>query len=274
MGTPVRQRMTRVGIGTMLAVAGSLATTAPMMAQEESAAVTDTKPTILFVHGAWADGSGWSKQIAPLQDDGYHVIAAQLPLTDAAQDVATVRAILEAQTGPTLIVAHSYGGWVTSALGPDAPNLAGIVYVAAFGPDEGESPAALLGSGPQPPGLAALRPSADGMLWLDPEGFVTGFASGVDPAEARVLAATQKPVAAATFGSTEPLGPPAWKGVPTWYLVATQDQIIPPPAQELFAQRMGATTSSVDSGHLPFISHPEVVTDLVREAATSVEAGS
>ena len=217
---------------------------------------------------------GWSKQIAPLQDEGYHVIAAQLPLTDAAQDVATVRAILEAQTGPTLIVAHSYGGWVTTALGPDAPNLAGIVYVAAFGPDEGESPAALLGSGPQPPGLAALRPSADGMLWLDPEGFVTGFASGVDPAEARVLAATQKPVAAATFGSTEPLGPPAWKGVPTWYLVATQDQIIPPQAQELFAQRMGATTSSVDSGHLPFISHPDVVTDLVREAATAIESGS
>jgi pimeloyl-ACP methyl ester carboxylesterase len=112
------------------------------------------------------------------------------------------------------------------------------------------------------------------MLWLDPEGFVTGFASGVDPAEARVLAATQKPVAAATFGSTEPLGPPAWKGVPTWYLVATQDQIIPPPAQELFAQRMGATTSSLDAGHLPFISHPDVVTDLVRAAATSIQSGS
>lgn len=265
------KKATLGGLTVAMAIATALIPLGGVAAQSPGA---DMKPTILFVHGAWADGSGWSKQIAPLQADGYTVIAAQLPLTDAAQDVATVRSILEAQTGPTLIVAHSYGGWVTSALGPDAPNLAGIVFVAAFGPDEGETPAAFAALDPQPPGLAALHPDAAGMLWLEPEGFVTGFASGVDPAEAWVLAATQKPVAAATLLSEEPLGAPSWTSVPTWYLVAEEDQIIPAEAQQLFAGRMGATTSSVKSGHLPFISHPDVVTDLVRTAATAIESGS
>jgi pimeloyl-ACP methyl ester carboxylesterase len=227
-------------------------------------------PNVVFVHGAWADGSGWNKIIQPLQEAGYNVTSVQLPLTDGATDVATLRSVLAEQPGPTLVVAHSYGGWVTTALGEDAPNVAGIVYVAAFGPDEGETPAAFAALDPQPPGLAALHPDAAGMLWLDPEGFVTGFASGVDPVEAKVLSAGQKPVAAATLLSEEPLGTPAWKSVPTWYLVAESDQIIPPEAQQLFAGRMGAETSTVASGHLPMISHPDVVTDLVLSAAQSL----
>jgi len=264
---------TKALLGGLTAVL-TIATLIPLGGVAAQSPGAEMKPTILFVHGAWADGSGWSKQIAPLQADGYNVIAAQLPLTDAAQDVATVRSILAEQAGPVLIVAHSYGGWVTSALGADAPNLAGIVFVAAFGPDEGETPAAFAALDPQPPGLAALHPDAAGMLWLDPAGFVTGFASGVDPAEAAVLAATQKPVAAATLLSEEPLGTPAWKSVPTWYLVAEEDQIIPAEAQQQFAGRMGATTSSVKSGHLPFISHPKVVTNLVRTAAEAIASGS
>ena len=144
-----------------------------------------------------------------------------------------MRSILEAQAGPTLIVAHSYGGWVTSALGPDAPNLAGIVYVAAFGPDEGETPAGVRGASTRSRRASPRStPIAAGMLWLDPEGFVTGFASGVDPAEAAVLAATQKPVAAATLLSEEPLGAPAWKSRArrgTWSARRTRSS--PPQAQ-------------------------------------------
>ena len=233
-----------------------------------------TQPNIVLVHGTWADGGSWADVMAPLQADGYSVRAVQLPLTSLEADVATVRNVLSMQPGPTLLVAHSYGGYVVSSLGPDAPNVAGLVYVAAFGPDEGETPHALTSAEPAPPGFAALRPDEAGNLWLDPAGFLEFFMPDVDPAKARVYEASQKPVAGATFVSDEPLGEPTWRTVPSWYLVATQDQIIPPDAQRFFAQRMGATTSEVDAGHVAYVSQPQVVVDLIRTAAGAISAGS
>lgn len=270
MGTSHRRRWSGIALAALTVATGSLAITAN--AQSEEPAMQ--RPTIVLVHGAWADGSSWGRIIPPLLDAGYDVTAVQLPLTSEAADVATLRSVMESQPGPTLVVAHSYGGWVTTALGPDAPNLAGIVYVAAFAPDEGESPSSFAKLEPQPAGLAALRPDAAGNLWLDREGFLTGFADGVETDEARLLAAVQKPVAAATLLSETPAGPPAWAAVPTWYLIAEKDQIIPPQAQELFAARMGATTSTVDTGHLPMFVKPTVVTDLVLSAASSLAEAS
>jgi pimeloyl-ACP methyl ester carboxylesterase len=269
-----RQPFARIALlAGALAIAGIGASANLMTAQEESPAES-ALPNIVLVHGLWADGGSWADVIAPLQADGYNVRAVQLPLTSVEADVAVVRNVLAIQPGPTLLVAHSFGGYVISALGPDAPNVAGLVYVAAFGPDEGESPQALANAEPAPPGAAAFRPDEAGNIWLDPAGFLEFFMPDVDPARARVFEASQKPVAGATFADDEPLGEPTWRTVPSWFLVTTQDQIVPPDAQRFFAQRMGATTSEVDAGHVVYVSQPQVVVDLIRTAAAAVSAES
>ena len=270
-GLPRHGRVALLAGTIAIAATGVIAGT--LSAQEESTAVT-TKPNIVLVHGAWADGGSWADVIAPLQADGYSVRAVQLPLTSAEADVTALQNVLAMQPGPTLVVGHSYGGYVISSLGSAPPNVAGLVYVAAFAPDEGESPHALTSAEPPSPGFAALRPDEAGNVWLDPAGFVEFFMPDVDPARARVFEAAQKPVAGATFLSDEPLGVPTWRDLPSWYLVATQDQIIPPDAQRFFAQRMGATTSEVDAGHVAYVSKPQVVVDLIRSAAESLAAGS
>ena len=233
----------------------------------------DPRPRIVLVHGAFADGSSWAAVVERLQAAGYTVTAVQLPLTSLADDVARTRAVLAAQPGPTILVAHSFGGVVVTALGTDAPNVVGLVYVAAFAPDEGETLHALASAEPQPPGAAAFRPDATGFVWLDPDGFVQFFAPDVDPAQARVMAAVQKPIAISNILSAEPLGPPAWRTLPSWYLVAENDQIIPPAAQRLMAGRAKATTSSVASSHVAMISHPDVVVGLIETAAKATVAG-
>lgn len=228
----------------------------------------DARPDIVLVHGAWADGSCWSGVIERLQADGYHVTAPQFPLTSLADDVGRLRHVLELQAGPTIVAGHSYGGQIITALGTDAPNAAGLVYVAAFGIDETESLGALLSQGPTPPALAHLVTDKQGFGWLPEDDFVRHFASGVDPVRARVLHAVQQPLAGSTF--TDVMGVPAWKSLPTWYLVATQDQAIPPDAERLFASRMGATTVEVPSGHLAMVSHQAEVATLIRTAAEGV----
>src|SRR5882762_503169 len=197
-----------------------------------------TLPNIVLIHGAWADGSAWSSVIQRLQAAGYHVTASQLPMSSLDDDVARVRQVLVAQSGPTLLVAHSFGGTVVTALGTDAPNVAGLVYESAFAPDEGETMKALIADGPPPAGAAAIRPDAQGSLWLDPDGLVKFFGPDVDSVQARVMAAVQQPIAASEFFSEEPLGAPAWKTLPTWFLVTETDQMVPPAAQHFFAQRM------------------------------------
>jgi pimeloyl-ACP methyl ester carboxylesterase len=225
----------------------------------------DTRPNIVLVHGAWADGSCWSGVIERLQGDGYHVTAPQFPLTSLADDVARLRHVLDLQDGPTVVAGHSYGGQIVTALGTDAPNAASLVYIAAFGIDEGESLGALLSQGPTPPALAHLFTDSRGFGWLPADDYVNYFAADVDPVHARVMHATQQPLAGSTF--TDVMGVPAWKSLPSWYLVATEDQAIPPDAERLFASRMGATTIEVPSSHVAMVSHPTEVTELVEAAA-------
>ena len=222
---------------------------------------------VILVHGAWADGSCWSGVIERLQADGYHVTAPQFPLTALADDVARLRHVLDLQDGPAIVAGHSYGGQVITALGADAPNVAGLVYIAAFGIDEGESLGALLGQGPTPPALEHLFTDPQGFIWLPEDDFVKHFASGVDPVRARVLHAVQQPLAGSSF--TDVMGTPSWKSRPSWYLVAAGDQAIPPDAERLFASRMGATTVEVDAGHLSMVSHPGETAQLITAAAAT-----
>ena len=225
------------------------------------------RPNIVLVHGAWADGSCWSAVIESLQADGFTVTAPQFPETSLVDDVARLRQVLARQSGPTIVCGHSYGGQIVTSLGEDAPNVVALVYIAAFGLDEGESLGALLGGGPPTPALAHLIVE-DGFGRLPEDDFVEHFASGVDPAKARVLCAVQQPISLSTFEDV--MGVPAWKRHPSWYMVATGDQAIPPDAERQFAARMGATTVEVDAGHLAMISHPGEVVDLIGEAVTAV----
>ena len=228
------------------------------------------QPNIVLVHGEWADGSCWSGVIERLQSDGYNVIAPQFPESSLAADVARLRQVLHRQDGPTIVAGHSYGGQIMTALGADAPNAVGLVYIADFGLDEGESLGALAAQGPPTPALAHLDIDAAGIAWLPEEDFVKHFAADVDPATARVLHAVQQPVAAAAFQDV--MGVPAWKSLPTWFLVATADEAIPPEAERQFAGRMGATTIEVASSHVAMVSHPDEVARLIETAAKDVQA--
>ena len=230
------------------------------------------RPNIILVHGAWADGSCWSGVIERLQTDGFHVRAPQFPLTSLADDVARLRQVLEFQNGPTIAVGHSYGGQVITALGSDAPNVVGLVYIAAFGLDEGESLGALLSQGPVTPALTHLFTDSRGFGWLSEDDFVNHFSGDVGPARARVLFAVQQPLASSAF--TDVMGVPAWKSLPSWYLVAQNDEAIPPDAERQFAARMGATTVEIPSSHVPMVSHPAKVADLIEKAAEAVGATS
>jgi len=227
-----------------------------------------SRPNIVLVHGAWADGSCWSAVIERLQAAGYNVRAPQFPLTSLADDVARLRQVLAFQDGPTVVVGHSYGGQIMTALGNDAPNVVGLVYVAAFGLDVGESLGALLSQGPVTPALAHTFTDQRGFTWLSEEDFVRHFAADVDRQQARVMWAVQQPLAASAF--TDVMGVPAWKSLPTWYLVATNDEAIPPDAERQFAARMGATTVEVSASHVMMVSHPEEVASLVERATESV----
>jgi pimeloyl-ACP methyl ester carboxylesterase len=225
------------------------------------------KPNVVLVHGAWADGSCWSGVIQALQANGYTVTAPQFPETSLAADVARLRQVLRRQDGPTVVAGHSYGGQIMTALGGDAPNVAALVYVAAFGLAEGESLGALLGGGPPTPALAHLIVDEQKFGWLPEEDFVTHFASDVEPAKARVLHAVQQGLSMSTFEDV--MGTPAWKSHPTYFLVATKDEAIPPDVERMFAKRMGATTVQVPSSHLAMVSHASDVVKLIEAAAVT-----
>lgn len=256
-----------LGVITIIVFALSLMVV-PVLAQEGNEQV-NTLPNVVLVHGAWADGSSWSGVVEQLQAANYNVTAVQMPLSSLADDVASVRQVLNLQTGPTIVVGHSYGGVVIGELGTDAPNVVGMVYVAAFALDEGGAIQDLLANG-APPSLESLRPDAQGYLWFDPAGFVEFFAPDVDPVQARIMAAVQKPVNSANFGT--PSGVQAWASLPTWYLVAADDQIIPPDAQRGMAAHIGATVVEVESSHVVMVSHPDEVVALIETAASAVSS--
>ncbi|HEY1594938.1 MAG TPA: alpha/beta hydrolase [Thermoleophilaceae bacterium] len=226
------------------------------------------QPNIVLVHGAWADGSCWSDVIELLQADGYKVTAVQLPETSLAADVAKVRHVLTRQSGPTVLVAHSYGGQVITSLGTDAPNVVGLVYIAAFGLDEGESIGALLQQGPPTPGVAHVEIDSEGFGWIPEDDFLGHFAADIDPVKAKVMYAVQQPLHLSTFDDV--MGTPAWKSLPSWYLVAENDEVIPADAERQFAQRMGADTIEVASGHCAMVSHPEEALERIVTAANAV----
>jgi pimeloyl-ACP methyl ester carboxylesterase len=228
------------------------------------------QPKIVLVHGAWADGSCWSAVIERLQASGYDVTAPQFPESSLAADVARLRQVLDRQDGPVILAGHSYGGQIMTALGPNAKNVAGLVYIAAFGLDEGESIGALLAQGPPTPALAHLEIDQQGFAWLPEDDFVKHFASGVDPVQARVMHAVQQALAASTLQDVMAI--PAWRSRPCWYLVASEDETIPPAAERQFAARMDATTVEVPAGHLAMISHPDEVARLIQTAAKGVQA--
>jgi len=224
------------------------------------------KPNVVLVHGAWADGSSWSAVIQPLQAEGFTVTAPQFPETSLATDVARLRQVLRRQDGPTVVAGHSYGGQIMTALGSDAPNVVGLIYIAAFGLAEGESLGALLGGGPPSPALAHLIVDEQGFGWLPEDDFVGHFAADVDTVKARVMFAVQQGLSMTTFEDV--MGVPAWKAHPTSYLVAKNDEAIPPDAQRMFAKRMGANTVEVASSHLAMVSHPDEVVTLIEAAAS------
>ena len=228
----------------------------------------DARPNIVLVHGAWADGSSWSAVVERLQADGYTVTAPQFGLGALANDVARLREVLVRQNGPTIVAGHSYGGQIMTALGTDAPNVAGLVYIAAFGLDQGESIGALLGNGPYPPALQHLSIDKAGFAWLPEDDFVNHFAADVDPVKARVMFAVQQPLAASALADV--MGVPAWKSLRTWFLVAQGDQAIPPDAERLFAKRMGATMIEVASNHVAMVSHPDEAVALIKQAAEAL----
>src|SRR5215213_7946692 len=223
---------------------------------------TSTNATIILVHGGWADGSSWGKVITILKNAGHRVIAVQLPLHNSADDIATVKRAVELAGGPVLLVGHSYGGFVITNAAYNNPNVTGLVYVAAFAPDEGESLGTFVTPAMLPPGI--LIADSAGLTYINPDMFHDAFAQDVNTTEADIMAIAQKPFNQSIFG--EPSGPPAWKQLKTWYQVSDSDHMIPPDTQRMFAQRMNTTTISIDTSHSSYVAHPDEVAQLILNA--------
>jgi|SRR5215216_1169793 pimeloyl-ACP methyl ester carboxylesterase len=221
---------------------------------------------IVLVHGGWADGSSWSKVISILHEAGHQVghrvIAVQLPLHSLADDVATVKRAIDLVGGPTILVGHSYGGEVITNAGYNNPNVTGLVYIAAFAPYEGQSLSSFVDPATFPKDLFLV--DSGGFIYLNPEIFRENFAQDVDPAEADLMAIVQKPFNQSIFG--EKSGPPAWKQLPTWYQISDADRMIPPDVQRMFAERMNATTLSLNTSHASYVSHPNEIAELILNA--------
>lgn len=220
--------------------------------------------TILFVHGAWANSSAWEKVLPLMDEAGFTATAVSLSLTSLADDVATVKRAIDLIDGQLILVGHSYGGSVITEAGTDA-KVAGLVYVAAFAPDVGESAGSLGAGGPPNRLLEVVRPDAHGFFKLTRQGVDEVFAQDLTAAERANIFATQNPLAGAALGGE--VTAPAWKGKPSWYLLATEDHTIHPELQKTMSTRIGATTVNVTSSHLPMLSHPQAVADLIAQAA-------
>ncbi|KIF01300.1 hydrolase [Streptomyces sp. RSD-27] len=227
--------------------------------------MSPSKPSIVFAHGLWADGSCYSKLIPVLQREGHEVVSAQNSLDSLEGDVDAVHRALGRVGGPALLVGHSWGGYVITAAGTDA-RVAGLVYIAALGPDTGETPEGLIGKFDPPPLFSHLD-SEDGRIWISREG-ISDFCGDLPEEEQRLVWATQGAPRAEVLGST--VGEPAWRTKPSWFLVTTRDRAVNPELQRFAAQRMGATVAEVDSSHVPMLSRPQEVLDLIRRAAGSL----
>ncbi|MGH9911368.1 MAG: alpha/beta fold hydrolase [Nitrososphaeraceae archaeon] len=224
--------------------------------------MTTNATNIVLVHGGWADGSGWYKQIPILEKAGHKVIAVQLPLHSLADDVETVKRAISHIGGPVTLVGHSYGGAVITNAAHNNPNVTGLVYIAAFAPDEGQSLSTFVNPANFPKEL--FMPDSGGFIYLNPEIFRENFAQDVTPEEADLMAITQKPFHQSNFVAAS--GPPAWKELPTWYQISDSDRMIPPDVQHTFAERMNATTLSVNASHASYVSHPTEISNFILNA--------
>lgn len=230
-----------------------------------------SKPSIVLVHGAWGDGSHWCKVIPVLHGKGYHVSAVQNPLTSLADDIERTRRLVEAQPGPVVLVGHSYGGAVISGAG-HAPNVAALVFVAAFAPDTGESLAGIFARRDPPPGAASIRPDPYGFLWLDRATHKESFCQELGDDAALILAATQKPIAARCF--EDQAQAPAWRSKPSWYQVSLEDRMIPPETEQWMAERMQARkVIELAASHASLAAYPHELVALIEDAALSVMDG-
>ncbi len=235
----------------------------PSLGVGQTAAMMPIKNVVL-VHGAWADGSSWSKIIPLLEAKGLHVVCVQNPLTSLADDVAATKRIIDAQDGPVLLVGHSYGGAVITEAGNNA-KVAGLVYVAAFAPDAGESAGSLGKPYGATPGVGELRPIEDGFLVLTPKGVLEDFAPDLPLSERTTLIATQAPTQGAALGA--PITTAAWRTKPSWFVVASNDRMISPEQERVTAKRMNATILTLPSSHVPMLSKPNEVADFISAAA-------
>ena len=224
-----------------------------------------TKPSIVFCHGIWADGSCWNKLTGPLQAEGYEVIAAQYGLDTNEADVAATRATLGRVHSPAILVGHSYGGAVITAAGTDE-RVAGLVYIAALGPDETETSQSEQAKFPVTPAFTQAV-VADGRVWMKPSA-IGCFCGDLPEEEQKIVWATANPPAATLFARNAP--GVAWRTKPSWYIVANNDQAVHPDLERAAAKRMGATTYDIDSSHVPMLSQPGFVLDVIRAAAAGV----
>jgi pimeloyl-ACP methyl ester carboxylesterase len=231
--------------------------------------MTTNTTSIVLVHGAWSDGSVWSKVIPILKDAGHKVIAAQLPLQSLGEDVAAVKRAVEQLGNPTILVGHSYGGEVITNAGYNNPNVTGLVYIAALAPDENKTSIDLFEMLPQPDNFLQafsnnIIVDSAGFSYFNPDKFREFFAQDVHPSEADILAVVQKPTN--ELITIEKSGPPAWKQLPAWYQISENDLLIPPDIQRLYAERMNATTVSLNSSHMSLISQPYEIAELILNA--------
>jgi pimeloyl-ACP methyl ester carboxylesterase len=224
---------------------------------------------VVLVHGGFVDGSGWEDVYKALKKNGYKVTIVQNATTSLADDVATTRRAIAAQNGPVILVGHSYGGAVITEAGND-PKVAGLVYIAAFAPDKGESVSTLIQNPPPGAPVPPILPPQEGYLLLDATKFRASFAGDVSPEKAQFMADSQVPWGVNALGGM--ISEPAWRTKPSWYLLTTDDKMIPPAAQRLMAKRAGATVVEVKASHAIFVSQPQAVASLIEKAAKGVPA--
>jgi pimeloyl-ACP methyl ester carboxylesterase len=233
--------------------------------------MTERGKSIVLVHGGFVDGSGWEGVYNILRKDGYTVAIVQNPTLSLADDVAVTKRTIAVQTDPVILVGHSYGGAVITEAGND-PKVAALVYVTAFAPDNGESVSSLIKDPPPGAPVPPILPPQDGYLFLDNAKFAASFAADVDADKAAFMADSQVPWGLEALNGT--ITEAAWKTKPSWYLVATDDKMIPPPAQRFMAQRAGATVDEAAGSHAIYVSQPNLVAAIIKQAAGGVKAAA
>ena len=233
--------------------------------------MTQSTKNIVLVHGGFVDGSGWEGVYSLLKKDGYNVAIVQNPTISLAGDVAATKLVINEQDGPVILVGHSYGGAVITEAGTDA-KVVGLVYITAFAPDKGESVNSLIKDPPPDAPVPPILPPKDGYLFLDKTKFAASFAGDVDAEKAAFMADSQVPWGLEALGGE--ISEPAWKSKPSWYLLVTEDRMIPPPAQRYMSARAGSTVVEVAGSHAIYVSQPNAVAALIKQAAQGAAAAT